>query len=83
LDQSYKADFVCFEKIIVEPKAVKELTPEHEAELLNDLKATGLKLGLLVNFGSYPNAQVERRILSNSSRFFPRPSACSVVNQVA
>jgi GxxExxY protein len=63
LIQTYKPDFVCFGKIIVEIKAVKELAPEHEAQLLNYLKATGTKLGLLVNFGSYPSAEVERRIL--------------------
>ena len=63
LVQTYKPDFVCFGKIIVELKAVKAIAPEHEAQLLNYLKATGMKLGLLVNFGSYPNAEVERRIL--------------------
>jgi GxxExxY protein len=61
--QTYKADFVCFGKIIVEFKAVKEIAPEHEAQLLNYLRASGMKLGLLVNFGSYPEAQVERRVL--------------------
>ena len=61
--QTYKPDFVCFGKIIVELKAVKAIAPEHEAQLLNYLKATGMKLGLLVNFGSYPNVEVERRIL--------------------
>ena len=61
--QTYKPDFVCFGKIIVELKAVKAIAPEHEAQLLNYLKATGMRLGLLVNFGSYPNAEVERRIL--------------------
>ena len=63
LAQFYKADFVCFGRIIVELKAVKTIAPEHEAQLLNYLKATGMRLGLLVNFGSYPNAEVERRIL--------------------
>ena len=60
---SGRADLVCFGKIVVELKAVKAIAPEHEAQLLNYLKATGMKLGLLVNFGSYPNAEVERRIL--------------------
>ncbi len=63
LIQIYKPDFVCFGKIVVELKAVKAIAPKHEAQLLNYLKATGMKLGLLVNFGSYPNAEVERRIL--------------------
>jgi GxxExxY protein len=61
--QTYKADFVCFGKIIVEIKAVKEIAPEHRAQLLNYLRATGMKLGLLVNFGSYPEVEVERRVL--------------------
>lgn len=60
LTQSYKSDFICYEKIIVELKAVKEIAPEHKAQLLNYLKATGLQLGLLVNFGSYPKAEIIR-----------------------
>ena len=43
-------------------RAVKAIAPECEAQILNDLKASGMKLGLLVNFGSYPNAEIERRI---------------------
>jgi len=60
LKQTYVADFVCFESIIVEIKAVRELAPEHHAQVLNYLNATGLKLGLLVNFGSAPKARIER-----------------------
>jgi GxxExxY protein len=63
LPQTYKADLVCFGTIIVELKAVKQLAPEHKAQLLNYLKASGLKLGLLVNFGSYPKAEIERMVL--------------------
>jgi GxxExxY protein len=44
-------------------KAVKHLAPEHKAQLLNYLEATRLKLGLLVNFGSYPRVEIERMIL--------------------
>ena len=44
--QTYKPDFVCFEKIIVELRAVRAIAPEHEAQLLNYLEATGMKLGL-------------------------------------
>ena len=61
--QTYKPDFVCFGKIIVELKAIREFVPEHEAQLLNYLKATGFRVGLLVNFGSDPNVDIMRRIL--------------------
>jgi GxxExxY protein len=60
LQQIYKADFICYGKIIVELKAAKELTNEHRAQLHNYLKATGISLGFLVNFGNYPKAIIER-----------------------
>ena len=52
LDKCYKADFLCFDKIIVELKALSELSNDHISQLLNYLKATKLRVGLLVNFGS-------------------------------
>jgi len=61
--QTYKPDLICFGKIIVELKAVKEIAPEHKAQILNYLKASRLRLGLLINFGSHPQAQIERLIL--------------------
>jgi GxxExxY protein len=54
LRKNYQADLLVFDKIVVEIKAVKALLPEHEAQLLNYLKATGRKIGYLVNFGGYP-----------------------------
>ena len=60
LKQTYMPDIICYEKIIVELKAVSKITDEHKAQLLNYLKATDLKLGLLVNFGSHPQAQIVR-----------------------
>ncbi|MFA6010190.1 MAG: GxxExxY protein [Desulfobacteraceae bacterium] len=63
LKQSYRPDFVCFSSIIVELKAAKDIVAEHKAQLLNYLKATSYQLGLLVNFGSYPKAQIERFVL--------------------
>ncbi|WP_347273025.1 GxxExxY protein [Candidatus Kuenenia sp.] len=51
LKKEYVADFLCFEKIIVEIKAIKKITEIEEAQLLNYLKATKLPLGLIVNFG--------------------------------
>lgn len=60
LHQTYKPDFICFDKIIVEIKAVSALAPEHEAQLLNYLKITNMRLGLLVNFGHYPKVEIKR-----------------------
>jgi GxxExxY protein len=51
LSKFYVPDFICFDKIVVEIKALSELNTEHEAQLLNGLKATGLKIGILANFG--------------------------------
>jgi GxxExxY protein len=63
LRQTFRPDFVCYDKIILEIKALKETTPEHRAQVFNYLRATGLRLGLLINFGHYPKATVERIIL--------------------
>ena len=60
LVQTFSPDFICYDKIIVEIKAVSELIDEHRAQLLNYLSATGCKLGLLVNFGHYPRLEYER-----------------------
>jgi GxxExxY protein len=63
LRQFYKPDLICFGKIIVELKAISALSGEHKAQVLNYLKATGHEVGLLVNFGCYPKAIVERLVL--------------------
>ena len=60
LKQEYQPDFLCFGKIIIEIKAVKRLTDEHRAQVINYLKATGKELGLLVSFGHYPKLEHER-----------------------
>lgn len=52
LSKSFRPDFVCYDKIIVELKAVSEFTDEHISQVYNYLKASGFKLGLLVNFGT-------------------------------
>ncbi len=62
LRQTYQPDFVCFERIIVELKAVRDLAPELRAQVLNYFQATGMKLALLVNFGSAPKARIERLV---------------------
>jgi GxxExxY protein len=51
LNKYYEADFICYDKIIVELKALSSLTSDHESQLLNYLKAAKLKVGLLINFG--------------------------------
>jgi len=63
LEQCYQPDLICYDKIILELKAVKEIAPVHEAQLHNYLKASGLRLGLLVNFGHYPKVEIKRIIL--------------------
>jgi GxxExxY protein len=63
LKQRYAADFVCFGKIILELKAVSQLNDEHRAQVHNYLRATGYRLGLLVNFGYYPGVEHERIVL--------------------
>jgi len=63
LVQTYKPDLICFEKIILELKAQKDIAAEHRAQLFNYLKSSGLTLGLLINFGNHPNVQIERIVL--------------------
>lgn len=60
LIQKYRADIVCYDKIILELKAVNSLLPEHEAQLQNYLRATGMRLGFLVNFCSPDGADIRR-----------------------
>jgi GxxExxY protein len=62
LAQGYVADFVCYDKIIVELKAVSALADEHRAQILNYLNATGHRLGILANFGHFPKLEWERLV---------------------
>jgi GxxExxY protein len=62
LKQTYFPDFICFDKIILEIKAVSQLDDVHRAQVQNYLKATGYRIGLLVNFGHYPKVEYERII---------------------
>ena len=59
---SYVADILVEDRIVVELKAVESLSKAHEAQLLNYLKASGMKIGLLVNF-THPRAEVRRFVL--------------------
>ena len=63
LHQKYIADFVCYDKIILEIKAVKNLEDIHLAQIMNYLKATGFQLGFLVNFNCHPKAEIKRIVL--------------------
>lgn len=63
LKQTYFPDFICFDRVIVELKVSREFAPEHQAQVLNYLKATGLRVGLLVNFGSSSRVAVQRLVL--------------------
>jgi GxxExxY protein len=60
LQHTYEPDLLCFDKVVVELKAVSALVDEHRAQLLNYLNATGLEVGLLVNFGHFPGLEYER-----------------------
>jgi len=52
LDKKYQPDFICYDEVIIEIKAISSLTGLEESQLINYLKASGLKVGLLINFGS-------------------------------
>jgi GxxExxY protein len=60
LQSKLQPDFICFSDIILELKAVSQLADEHRAQVMNYLKASGKRLGLLVNFGHHPKIQSER-----------------------
>lgn len=63
LKQTYKPDLICFGSVLVELKAVSQLADEHRAQVINYLHATGLRVGLLVNFGHHPKAEIERIVV--------------------
>jgi GxxExxY protein len=62
LQKEYEADIICYDKIIVELKAMDKITGIEEAHILNYLKATGMKLGLIINFGN-PRLEWKRYVL--------------------
>ena len=67
LAASYRADFICFDSVIVELKALAALSGVEEAQLLNYLKATGMEVGLLLNFGT-ETLQYRRFVFSKSEK---------------
>lgn len=68
LKKFYEADLICFEKIIVEIKATDKLTSRDEAQILNYLKATGMKVGVLINFGAHQNLEWKRLVFSQTKQ---------------
>jgi PD-(D/E)XK nuclease superfamily len=61
----YRADFICFNTVIVETKAIAQLTNADDAQLINQLKATGFHRGLLLNFGA-PSLEHRRLVFGLS-----------------
>ena len=77
LKQKFLPDFICHEKIILEMKAISNLCDEHYSQVLNYLNATGMKLGLLINFGHYTKLEKKRIILTedDKKRYHPKDNA--------
>ncbi len=63
LTQKYRCDLLVNDGIVVELKAVKAILPEHRAQLMNYLRATGLRVGYLINFGCSQELEWERIVL--------------------
>lgn len=64
LQKKFQPDFICYDKIIIELKAVMELDDMNRVQVYNYLKATGMKLGLLINFGHPDILEYERKVLN-------------------
>lgn len=71
----YRVDFLCYESVLVEIKAIQQLSRIERAQVINELKATGFERSLLINFGA-PSLEHERLILTSENL---RQSAKSVV----
>ena len=71
LKKFYVADLVCYDKIIVELKAMDKLTLREDGQVINYLKATGMKVGLLINFGHYPSLEWKRLVFTKESSSRP------------
>ena len=63
LKKEFVADLICYGKIIVELKAQENLSGKEEAQVLNYLKATGIKVAVVINFGSHPKLEWKRLVL--------------------
>jgi GxxExxY protein len=68
LKKFYEADLICYEKIIVEIKALDKLTSREEAQILNYLKATGMQVGILINFGAHNDLEWKHLVFSQNKQ---------------
>ena len=66
LNKNYYADLIAYQKVIVELKVLEKLTSREESQIINYLKAAGLQVGLLLNFGSHPKLEYKRIVLQLS-----------------
>ena len=71
-DKQFRADFVCYDDIIVELKAVSELLSEHRAQLFNYMRITNTKFGILINFGEPQRPHAEKYMFNELSNKFDR-----------
>jgi GxxExxY protein len=67
LKKTYVADYLCYDKVIVEIKAINSLTSREEAQTINYLKATGYKVGVLINFGAHPSLEWKRIVFTKNT----------------
>ncbi|MBI5296747.1 MAG: GxxExxY protein [Chloroflexi bacterium] len=63
----YIADYLCYDKVVVEIKALSNLTLREEGQVLNYLKATGMQVGVLINFGSFPSLEWKRLVFTKTN----------------
>ena len=70
LEKTYKADFVCYDDIIVELKAVSEILSEHRAQLFNYMRITNSKFGILINFGEPQKLHAEKYMFNEDTNKF-------------
>lgn len=73
LEKTHQADFIMYDSILLEVKAAKGLDDAHRAQVISYLKSTGLKLGLLVNFGRVGGLEHERIVLADWLRESSKP----------